>query len=82
MHKQRNRRNATSRAGGERIFGALFRVGGKLVRCFGIVGATLQRSQQSPNYSNVWLFELALTYFFLSHPLQPSDETSINVHSR
>jgi IS5 family transposase len=49
--KQRNRRIATPRARVEHVFGALAQMGGKLVRCKGIVRATLSLHLKAAVYN-------------------------------
>lgn len=49
--KQRNRRIATPRARVEHVFGALAQMGGKLVRCKGIVRATLSLHLKAAAYN-------------------------------
>jgi IS5 family transposase len=49
--KQRNRRIATPRARVEHIFGALAQMGGKLVRCMGIVRTTFALNLKAASYN-------------------------------
>jgi IS5 family transposase len=49
--KQRNRRIATPRARVEHVFGALAQMGGKLVRCMGIVRTTLSLHLKAAAYN-------------------------------
>jgi IS5 family transposase len=49
--KQRNRRIATPRARVEHIFGALAQMGGKLVRCMGIVRTTFALNLKVASYN-------------------------------
>lgn len=49
--KQRNRRIATPRARVEHVFGALARMGGKLVRCMGIVRTTFALNLKAASYN-------------------------------
>ena len=49
--KQRNRRIATPRARVEHVFGALAQMGGKLVRCMGIVRTTFALQLKSASYN-------------------------------
>jgi IS5 family transposase len=49
--KQRNRRIATPRARVEHVFGALSQMGGKLVRCMGIVRTTLALHLKAATYN-------------------------------
>jgi IS5 family transposase len=49
--KQRNRRIATPRARVEHIFGALAQMGGKLVRCMGIVRTTFVLNLKAASYN-------------------------------
>lgn len=49
--KQRNRRIATPRARIEHVFGALAQMGGKLVRCNGIIRATLSLHLKAAAYN-------------------------------
>lgn len=49
--KQRNRRIATPRARVEHVFGALAQMGGKLVRCMGIVRTTLSLHLKAATYN-------------------------------
>jgi IS5 family transposase len=49
--KQRNRRIATPRARVEHVFGALAQMGGKLVRCLGIVRTTLTLHLKAAAYN-------------------------------
>jgi IS5 family transposase len=64
--KQRNRRIATPRARVEHVFGALAQMGGKLVRCKGIVRTTLSLHLKAAAYNLkrlVFLKESGLTPF-------------------
>ena len=49
--KQRNRRIATPRARVEHVFGAMRHMGGKLVRCMGIVRATFSLHLKTASYN-------------------------------
>lgn len=49
--KRRNRRIATPRARIEHVFGALRHMGGKLVRCMGIVGTTFALHLKTASYN-------------------------------
>lgn len=49
--KQRNRRIATPRARVEHVFGALAQMGGKLVRCMGIVRTTFALNLKAASYN-------------------------------
>ncbi|CDG83125.1 transposase DDE domain protein [Janthinobacterium agaricidamnosum NBRC 102515 = DSM 9628] len=49
--KQRNRAIATPRARVEHVFGALTQMGGKLVRCLGIVRATFALQLKAASYN-------------------------------
>ena len=49
--KQRNRRIATPRARVEHVFGAMRHMGGKLVRCKGIVRATFALHLKTASYN-------------------------------
>lgn len=49
--KQRNRRIATPRARVEHVFGALAQMGGKLVRCTGIVRTTFALNLKAASYT-------------------------------
>jgi IS5 family transposase len=49
--KQRNRRIATPRARVEHVFGAMRHMGGKLVRCMGIVRATFALHLKTASYN-------------------------------
>ncbi len=49
--KRRNRRIATPRARVEHVFGALAQMGGKLVRCMGIVGASFALHLKAASYN-------------------------------
>lgn len=49
--KKRNRRIATPRARVEQVFGALAQMGGKLVRCMGIVRVTFALHLKAVNYN-------------------------------
>jgi IS5 family transposase len=49
--KQRNRRIATPRARVEHVFGAIRHMGGKLVRCMGIVRATFALHVKTASYN-------------------------------
>lgn len=49
--KQRNRRIATPRARVEHVFGALAQMGGKLVRCMGIVRVTFALHLKAASYN-------------------------------
>ena len=49
--KQRNRRIATPRARVEHVFGAMRHMGGKLVRCMGIVRATFALNLKTASYN-------------------------------
>jgi len=49
--KKRNRRIATPRARVEHVFGALTQMGGKLVRCMGIVRVTFALQLKAASYN-------------------------------
>lgn len=64
--KCRNRRIATPRARVEHVFGALAHMGGKLVRCMGIVRTTFALSLKAATYNLkrlVYLKEAGVTAF-------------------
>ena len=64
--KRRNRRIATPRARVEHVFGALAHMGGKLVRCIGIVRTTFALSLKAATYNLkrlVYLKEAGVTAF-------------------